>query len=123
MKSLERYIQDINDEIDVIHAKNAQIASNSRSIDHALDYIIRVKLERLERVVSEMPEPARWIDNGKFLPTCSNCLNGALIYEWGELVGCSDPSGETGGHYEEYSKPLWSKYCPYCGAKMTNAEE
>lgn len=62
----------------------------------------------------------RWEDEY----VCSVCGHPAEIIEVdGHLVGCDDPSGETGGHFEVDTDVFLAPYCPYCGAQMENPAE
>lgn len=55
---------------------------------------------------------------------CSVCRHLAEIIEVdGRLVGCNDPSGETGGYYQIDTDVFLPPYCPYCGAQMENPSE
>ena len=62
----------------------------------------------------------RWDDEH----VCSVCRHPAETIEVdGRLVGCNDPSGETGGYFEVDTDVFLSPYCPYCGAQMENPAE
>ncbi len=61
----------------------------------------------------------RWEDEY----VCSVCRNPAeTIVVDGHLVGCNDPSGETGGYFETETEVFLPPYCPYCGTPMENPE-
>lgn len=67
----------------------------------------------------------KWIDDRwEYQPVCSVCRHPAEIIEVdGHLVGCNDPSGETGGYFETETEVFLPPYCPYCGAYMENPAE